>query len=171
MSDCKCENGMLEIDDMWYRCPRCVISSWPDAAALVEKHYPMTVKPETAAQYVRRIADLMGLRDWKIVIVDDTCGEEDFATVSCVYGQKHANVSLCSTWNDLDGNTQRGVIVHELTHCHLSQLASFASDMMQGKGHATGVRAWYLHEELVTDAISVAWAPSLPLPEGGRCAR
>ena len=166
MKTCKCENGWLEIDDMWYKCPTCVVSNWPER--LVEEK----TRPESVAMYLYRLSNEMGLKEWKFNIEKEPCADTEYATVVTIYGQRTANINLCEDWNKMTGDEQRYVLTHELVHCHLGQLGHFFSDIMhERRGEATAARAWLLHEEMVTDAIASAWAPALPLPNGGRCAR
>lgn len=77
-------------------------------------------------EYVRDTADKLELRDWTFNVEHAALPSEDglstLADVTCTDGRKLATVRVCENFRERDPEEQRHVIVHELVHCHLTQL-------------------------------------------------
>lgn len=73
-------------------------------------------------EYVRWVADDMGLRDWTFEIEYRCDNEDAHATVYPVDGRKLATIKFEEGFRRLKPETQRMVVVHELVHCHLAAL-------------------------------------------------
>lgn len=121
-------------------------------------------------RYVRHLADLCGLKDWKITLEDESPGEGNLGHCHCVYGRRVACIRLAEhdTIEEL-----RHTIVHELLHCHLDpvrlpleNIRSGIGDMLYNATHNATVDA----VEYATDGIATALSAALPLPrrEKGR---
>jgi hypothetical protein len=148
VTKCNCEHGWVEVDDMPAPCPRC---SRPQ---------------EPVADYVRRLAALMGLRDWTVEVQDEPASDGTLAECDAIFGQRYARISLCSEWYTLDPAVQRSTVAHELLHCHVAQLSNLVNAMLeQTKGSKVARACWSVGEEYLVDAIAEAWAQTLPLPE------
>jgi hypothetical protein len=116
--------------------------------------------------YLKDLAEAMGLGDWTLDLREEPADENTVAEIDCTLGQKHARVYLCEQWLDLDQETQRDTLAHELVHAHLSQLRHLADAMLaEVKGGKVAAAAFHLVEEYTTETIAQAWAPYLPLPE------
>ena len=84
--------------------------------ALTKKH---RVEIQT---YVDELRTHLCLIDWKI-IVEAEFGDEDVAAqIRCIYGTRHAFLSVGVSFDDHSLKQQRHVIVHELLHCHLNRV-------------------------------------------------
>lgn len=114
------------------------------------------------APYLRHLADMMGLRDWRVEIEDDDPGEDHLASVCCVYGQRQAIVRLGDRFLDKPPDRQRWCLVHELNHCHLEPAWQIAEDGMPESTRPAFRRI----AEYANDAIAEAWAVHLPMPPG-----
>jgi hypothetical protein len=114
------------------------------------------------APYLRTLADLMGLRDWRAEIHAEEPPEspESRASVECLYGRKYCIVRLGDAFLDSAPADQRQTLVHELTHCHFDAAYSVAAEPL-GEAVAGIYRRLF---EYGIDALAVAWAPHLPLP-------
>ncbi len=116
--------------------------------------------------YVRQLADAMGLKDWSFKIDDEVSDDHCDAQIRCIYGQRRAVIRLGAQLDAYDPEKQRGIIAHELIHCHLALIDAAARYVEP----ALGSVAWPLFEgamadanEQATDAIAVVLAPFLPL--------
>lgn len=70
---------------------------------------------------VRRLADRMGLRDWRIEVLEEP-PEDEWALASCepLRGRRYALLRLSERWYRLAPHDQRAALVHELIHCHVA---------------------------------------------------
>ena len=111
--------------------------------------------------YIRRIADEMGLRDWRICIVDDPPDPDNLAECDARYGRKVVNLYFSETFLDYEPDRQRQNIVHELLHAHTAHLHHFLCKEL----NSTAFTAYNLALEYAVDGIAEEWARHLPLPE------
>lgn len=119
-------------------------------------------------RYINKLANIMGLRDWEIHAVTEPIGEGNIAQCNLVFGQRVAAIALSENFFNQPPQEQRSTITHELIHCHVEQIMRhqktfeelFPKDLWLAF-------CWEQHEsmEYAVDAIAVAWAQSLPLPE------
>lgn len=122
--------------------------------------------------YLRELADILHLRDWKVLLGDGPPPESDVeAYVRCTYGRKLARVFVASDWLRFTGEQQRHSLVHELIHIHLQPI-TWAHD---NAADVVGVVAWKIldgaHEDAIeyaTDGLADAIAPLMPLPPWAR---
>lgn len=118
--------------------------------------------------YLRSLADLLGLRDWRVELEDEPCDSQTAAAcVRCIYGQKHAYVRLGRGFDDESPGLQRHYLVHECLHLHLRLL----DDVMVNVGNRLAPDTYSALRDTFDDAEEVAidgigWAVSqfLPLP-------
>lgn len=70
-------------------------------------------------EYVRWLADKLGLRDWTLVL-SKTPDEDptNIASVTPVEGQFRAVIQLSDTFADREPEDITNTLVHELIHCH-----------------------------------------------------
>ncbi len=125
--------------------------------------------------YIRELADLCGLRDWTINILDDPPANPGHAAcVDVRYGRRWVNVSFHPDWAQERPESFRSTCVHELLHCHLKPMEWAVNNVQDHLGVA--VFSVFSHaytdaEEMAIDAIATAWAESLPLPIMSKKAR
>lgn len=120
-------------------------------------------------QYVREMADLMGLRDWTIVMKPGNPEDADhMACAQQIYGQKHLNLWFRKDWSRWPAKQLRQTTCHELLHAHLNPLAH---STLNNVGQLIGKRpyqvAWEAMSErleFTVDGIADAWSETLPLP-------
>lgn len=119
------------------------------------------------ARYIREVADHMELRDWCFDLKADPTEPGCYATIWPVFGQRLATIRICENFRTLDPVTQRGVVVHELIHCHLaplqSQLDSDLDDILGGQANALFWRSVLRNLEFAVDALEKCIAPQMPL--------
>lgn len=112
--------------------------------------------------YVRKIADLMNLKDWTIVISDHSPDDSNLEA-SCYIpeGQRVCTIHLSEHFLDNTSDRQRETITHELQHCHIECFKRCVEKTV-------GISEWYilqvLMEYCVDDTASYV-AKFLPLPE------
>jgi len=121
-------------------------------------------------RYVRRIADLMGLGEWEI-IVEGGPPKNDLhvAAASTLWGRKIGYVAFVdhflAEWTVAE---QKATVVHELLHLVWGQPQDLvrvnAAIVMPAKAHEMFQSAWFLAHELSVDALSTAIAPLFPDP-------
>lgn len=119
--------------------------------------------------YLRQLADLLGLKDWEIVLKRELDADEDTAaSITCSYGQKHAFVWVGQKFfSGYDLAYRRCCLAHELIHCHLNAAQEVVRNL-SGRlaGDAYDIVRSCHHDaiEYATDGIARAIAPLLPLP-------
>ena len=132
---------------------------------------------QEVGNYVRGIADLMGLRDWEFRI-DFDAGDEresnianmvELAYVEPSYGRKLAHLHLHPDLRDMDPNQIRMIVAHEMVHCHLAAVQDQCEDDLEKVlGMYADIlfhKAFRRNLEYAVDGIATAWAEMLPLIE------
>ncbi len=115
---------------------------------------------ESMRAYVRTLADLMTLKDWRVLVDDEVADDGNNAQVSITYGQKHARIWFSWDFATKPAEERRYTVVHELLHCHFDM-----ADRIAGHGLKKGQRnAVLLALEHGVDDVARALAPHLPLP-------
>lgn len=112
----------------------------------------------------------MGLRDWQFHVHEGVESEDSLADCLVTKGMRHASIGFAHEFFEKPPDVQRVYVVHELVHCHVAGMEHVVEDACKPHLPAAALVALAdLHtyqNELATDAISVAWAPHLPLPKG-----
>jgi hypothetical protein len=114
------------------------------------------------APYIRRLADLLGLRDWRFRVLDEPCSEDYDAYVTMVAGQKLALVELGPLFPTESREARRYTVVHELLHCHFHEVQAVVERNVSGKVLRTEHKNFIEHG---VDAVAVVLAPFMPLQE------
>jgi hypothetical protein len=122
-----------------------------------------------AALYVRRLADMVGLCDWRFVVLEEAPADTDaVANVTPVAGRKYAEFRFRPDFFDDGPEERRATVLHELIHCHLAAISEqVRSDLLTHLGQATYdvfVAAFLRQLEYAVDGMAEAWAELLPLP-------
>lgn len=118
--------------------------------------------------YMRDMANLMGLRDWMLYLGHDEPDNPN-AAASCYieHRQNEAIVRFCKDWPSLSPQQLRRYVVHELLHCHFHALWY---PVEHASSHLPPGVAYMLNEgfqdarEITLDNIARSWAEHLPLP-------
>lgn len=114
------------------------------------------------APYIRRLADMIALKDWAIYVLDEPPEDTGAnADVTIIGGRKLANIRLSEFFLDGTPESQRATLVHELVHCHLDTPAMLACDVMPKDAEAGFIRTF----EIGVDGLTDGFAHLLPLPE------
>lgn len=74
------------------------------------------------AQYVRDRADELGLNQWRFRVSDEPCEDGKLAEVEWTDGKFHADIRVIATFRDFKPEDQVDAVLHELLHCHISQI-------------------------------------------------
>lgn len=116
---------------------------------------------ETLNPYLQRIAGLMQLKDWDIVLMDDGPNDPDaLACVDCMRGRKLAAVYVADRLFRMTAEKQRHTIVHELVHAHFAAMHLLLYKILSGDRW----EAYDLAMEYGVDAVANVIAPTMPLP-------
>lgn len=119
-------------------------------------------------EYVTQVKDMMGLRDWTILLDKSPSREGTCATIEPMEGQKRAVLALSSSFLRETPDHQRHTIVHELVHCHLAPMmkqVEATSDATLSRAASTVFWVAFMQNlEYTTDGVADAMAPLLPLP-------
>lgn len=112
--------------------------------------------------YLRALADLLALKDWRFVIKDENPADRDAAASTCIwYGRKRATIRFSEEFLRESEENQRHTSAHELIHCHLDTLERLATREVESGDLIRPIR---LALELAVDGLADAIAPFLPLP-------
>ena len=133
------------------------------------KHLPAKSEALLTA-YIRKMADLVGLKDWTITFDAESWTEGD-NNATCVihYAQRLAKVAICSDFDEYTRDEQRQTLVHELIHCHADTWSGFVdNDLIQNLTTGDTQKAFRSVNnrmmEMLVDNIASAIAELLPLP-------
>ena len=114
---------------------------------------------ERWAPYVRQLADILRLRDWRVDVYEDAPSDPT-ASASCnpIDGRKFAVVRFAESFLNDNAADQRHTIAHELLHCMLGPLTRMieAREAMSPEMKLT--------LEYTVDGLADAIAPLLPMP-------
>ncbi len=120
--------------------------------------------------YTRTLADLFGLKDWRIQVARSEPNNREAAACCLVWeNQKGATISV-SNWflTNYDEVEQRETIAHELFHCHdyrvrkiVEEYVSSGDENEKAKFFLELFRREY---EQLCDGASVPLSQFLPLP-------
>lgn len=113
------------------------------------------------APYLRRLADLLALKDWHVEISDEEADDGAAATVRWAFGRKQATVWLGAGFLDDSPEEQRHTLAHELIHLHFGPPYDIAVEGLPD-GSASAFRRM---AEYAVDGMADAIAPLLPLPD------
>jgi hypothetical protein len=122
-------------------------------------------------EYVRWVANEIGLRDWHLLLSQIPPDEGCYAMIYPTEGRKHARLQVCADFRSLSLDVQRQAIVHELIHCHLAPATDFIRLDLNNTGMLTQpvydmLWASYKRQiECATDGMADEWAKHLPLIE------
>jgi hypothetical protein len=139
----------------------------------------MTKRDQKAlGEYIRWIADAMGLRDWRfeLELGDASEGQAERpdgsrwgASCAPIPGRKVATITLAPWQRDEERAELRQTVVHELTHCHFFGLwDTVRNDVLQPLGqlpYDIFVANVERHMEYGVGAMSDALASHMPLIE------
>lgn len=113
------------------------------------------------APYLRRLADLLALKDWRAEIIGRPAADHAIATVDLIYGRKLMQLRLSEDFLAASPEDQRHTVAHELIHCHLEAAWEIAADSLPEEARPGFVRMM----EYGIDGLADAIAPLLPLPD------
>jgi hypothetical protein len=118
--------------------------------------------------YLRQLADLMELRDWRFTFAIELLKEERYAAeCGITYGRRHACIRVNPETLDNAPEDIRQTFVHELVHCHTNPIRDQLDNVEAQLGKAAYTT---IHNattdvlELATEALANALAPFMPLP-------
>lgn len=125
---------------------------------------------KSLGRYVRNVGNMLGLRDWTFLIDHQPETGEALASITPTYGRKLASIQFCANWPNLEPETQRHAVVHELIHVHLAGARGYVYHALPS---LLGEAAWSAFEsayrqqdELAVDGIADSIAAGFPLWEG-----
>jgi len=84
----------------------------------------LTKKHRTKIQvYVDELRSHIALLDWRIIVEEEfDVDDSNAASIRCIYGTRHAFLSISETFDEHTIEQQRQFLVHELLHCHLNRI-------------------------------------------------
>lgn len=119
------------------------------------------------ADYIATITSYLRLTNWHIGLSHAPATEPYQATVEPTFGRCCATVALCREWDDLDPETQRQTLVHELVHLYFYPAENVLTRAREQHGKAWVELMWTMHREQLeygVDGMADIIAPFLPLP-------
>lgn len=125
-------------------------------------------RAEALADYVRVVADRIGLRDWEIHFDPSPATVGRVAEVDVTAFRQEMNVRVCLGFGDLDQETRRHAVVHEMVHGHAAGIDFTACQVRSWMPERTWETWHSLFErdlEVFVDAMAVLLCPLVPLPQ------
>lgn len=118
------------------------------------------------AGWLRRAADLLGLRDWDVRASKKIPAGDAIAETFIRDSAPEAIVAISPTFFEWSEADRRKTLVHELLHAHIHPITKFARDAVEGElGHTAEAiveQAINELEEQTCDRLARAIAPLLP---------
>jgi hypothetical protein len=116
--------------------------------------------------YIRDVADRIGLRDWQFDLARDVVPEKNRIAQVEVWGDSvTATMWIGESFWKYGPRMQREVVVHELIHCHTDRLYRRARDVARNLGreaYMIALDSFDQQHEFAVDGIAAAWARMLP---------
>lgn len=118
--------------------------------------------------YIRQLADLLGLKDWRIELDRDPTNREGAgASNYTYYGRKKADITFGPSFLVQSPEDQRYILAHECLHCHFDHIHKGVIAYAESKGD--GDESYFAQAHLrdfenIVDTVAVIVAPFLPLP-------
>lgn len=104
-------------------------------------------------QYVSYIRDGLGLHQWTVHVSHKPASKDAQASISPVYGRKHAILSLARGWPDVDRKEQKHTIIHEMLHLLFFDTQSTLHRMQEVISEDLFYLLWESHTEALEFAI------------------
>ena len=124
---------------------------------------------KTLQTYVDECAQIIGLRDWDITVVETQLDDDTLAECAWVYGQRRATIRIQRNWKSWGADILRSTIAHELIHCHLANTCDLIDAVLREALAPSAKKiaddAFMLSIEHAVDAISIAISTQLPWPK------
>lgn len=132
---------------------------------------------EILLKWLRDTADSLNLRDWTFDIMFDEVIESNHdpsstmvagAEVSAIYGRKHATILFPKDFIEVDGPTQKMIVVHELVHLHFNamrdviRLDLYELETMSRPTYLALFKNFDRHLELGVDGLATMLAKGFP---------
>lgn len=128
---------------------------------------------KVAEDYVRVIANMIGLRDWSYSVDREPPREGAEAEIFCLHGRKLAAIRFAWNFRTKPMRDQKETVVHELLHCHTSGM-DYTTEMLKDMLHPD---AWKMFQQSFTmqmehcvEGICIPFAallPDIPWPAEG----
>ena len=117
-------------------------------------------------EYVRWVADRVGLRDWHFTLFYEHDEEDAIAICTPTYGRRRAKIQFAADFRTLDVDEQRNSVIHELLHCHLAavqdQVRLDLPKELAQSAYNLFFAAFRQNLEYAVDAISASLAKDIP---------
>lgn len=118
-------------------------------------------------EYIREVADAMGLQGWSFAVYDGVESAESAMSVKVTDGRNEAVIGVGEAAWVCDREVLRRYVCHELLHCHIARLVSHLDDMRERFSDDVQSHLYDIHlreEEHAINGMHPAWAKTLPLP-------
>jgi hypothetical protein len=140
----------------------------PDDTTVVEMS---DARAQALADYIRSIADRLGLGHWTVFLGSEPAEEHARAQVQPVEGRYVASIHVQADWWDSAPHERRNDIVHELLHlAHRDQTDVIRVGLLRSGflSEAAGNMVWSLfatETERMVDHLTGVLAPEMPWVE------
>lgn len=122
---------------------------------------------DTLNEYIQKLKDKIGLRDWVIYLSKEPTSEGQHATFQAFYGQKRGIIEVNEDFRKYPAGYIRMTIVHELVHCHLAGsldvMIHDLPDLLTADQYDSFFANYKRHLEFGVDGIATNWAKKFPL--------
>lgn len=127
--------------------------------------------PTPLSEYIGRVADLLRLGDWRIILHDDEDASDDAdGEVNIPFGQKVMNLRFNFTPQH-SRKEKRHIIVHELVHAYTTAMQCMVERDLDGEladgTHRVFSRAFRREMEYAVDGLAFVIDAHVPLPPKG----
>ncbi len=119
-----------------------------------------TATRESLLEYVREVADLLELKDWRIQLTDEPSRAGTWFSIASTTNQKSAWMRLAWNWTELTGTELRRMVIHEMLHLHWEPAWDYVTDCLSSEQ----TTAFKHMAEYSIDGIARAIAEHYPLP-------
>lgn len=125
------------------------------------------------ADYIRALADRMGLRDWTFMLEREPSAEGTYASVSVATGRRIAKIRVQTEFRGATADAQRNAIVHELIHVPFERAAEVlredAMKVLDQGAYDVLDNTFRRQMEYGTDALATAIDRFYPHIDWGEC--
>jgi hypothetical protein len=131
-------------------------------------HHVTDAEADAVLQYATTVMKTLGMAQWVVLIQQDPCDEDAYASVESVTGRYVAKVFLSDGWMDLSTDVRRNTITHEvlhLVHARIDAEIDDTQDLMHDHEFDAFKRRYKRETELMVDHFATFMADTHRLTE------
>ena len=147
------------------------VPSSPSNSTLVADHVTDATR-RAICDYACALMRTLRMAQWTIAISGEPSDDDCYASITSIPTRHYATIRVCSEWYELDEDTQRNSITHEVLHLLHKRVDAVVledtEDLMHDYEHRQLERAYRRETELMVDHLAGFMGDTHQLAEAWR---